>query len=53
MYAVYMPNMCSKVADIYTVKKWGVQHTLIGVPHASLKLSLRVYRKGVYVPSRV
>ena len=29
--------------------KWGVQHTLMGVPHAGLKLTPRVYSKCVYI----
>ena len=42
MYAVYMPNMCSEVADIYTVKNW------VYNIHRCTPIVLHPLLKGVY-----
>ena len=54
MCALYMPNMCSEVGDIYTPLKMGCTTYTHGCTTCQSKMTLPwVYRKGVYVPSRV
>ena len=49
-----MPNMCSEVGDIYTPLKMGCTTYTHGCTTCQSKMTLPwVYRKGVYVPSRV